>query len=179
METKKKNKKNNFAFKKKGSIHAGIKVKREYGVSEPQFIAEITKDFLNGYSVGEMHDKLIERYPILSDYSVGVFRESYYTNVRNNVSKELSFHHIESIFYRHLAIYENLYTYFSEIGYNEGIRKAIKGRNKLLMIVEDSITVDVEKYSPIRKDFDFTKLSKEENLRLSYYLSKVQNVSAN
>jgi hypothetical protein len=167
---------NNFA-KKTSNYSAALRVKKNYGVDEKQFIAEITKDFLNGYSLAEIHNNLIARYSILSDYSINVFRESYYAKVRANIAKELPFVHIESTFYRHLTIYEKLHTYFLKIKYNEGMRRSIMGRNRLLKIVDTSITVDVEGYNPNKKEFDFNKLSSDERLRLDSYLLKVQNVS--
>lgn len=136
-----------------------------------QLINRIAKMIVDGKSKSELI-KLINR-----QYSIAETELNELINSAFNKIDNVSIQSPSIIIHSHIEIYEKIHSYFVEIGYTSGAKKAMKAKEKLLGVLKkDKLVINENSTTIINTEieYDTSKLSPDEKKRMEFLLNKAR-----
>ena len=151
-------------------------LEKNYSLSYPDLKDEIRKLFIAGYTITQLTEKIIAKYPLVAEYHPKTFVQII-DDAKASFNRELDPLLIETIYYKHLLLYDKIYRYFSSINSHNGVRKTLLLRNQFLRL-RGFDGIDIEQNNILineKNKFDFSKLNEEERRKLDEYIWKINN----
>lgn len=152
-------------------------VERIYKIPKGGLNEEIRKLILDGYTFTQVEIKLKEKYPALRKYTTYMISDRF-KKVKDQLSLEIDSILLETVYYKHLLLYEKIYQYFDQIGYNSLMRRTLQLRNQLIGLTNSYIEIEQNNLIVNEKttinNFDFSRLDDNERKRLDQYLCQIQ-----
>jgi hypothetical protein len=129
---------------------------------------------IKGYDKIELLNMMVKSYPEMpSDEIETCIRRAY------NIIKDTTLTEIDKIIPMHVEIYEKIYAEFDDLYYIPGKLAALRGKEKLLSMHNESTSIEVHNELNIEVEasekYDLGKLTEQEQSRLEELMKKIEN----
>ncbi len=143
-------------------------------VQTQEVLQSIRELLIQGLSKTQCWERLEKQYPLtITDF------DSLWQSSKNYFEKRvIDMVDLPDIMNNHIVEYEKIYQYFDSVGYLGGKRKAMLHKEKLLGFLKEENVLEFNQINntvvETNSVYVMEKLSKEEQERLSNYLTKVE-----
>lgn len=141
---------------------------------EQEAINKIIQWRIDGIGSKEIEEKILKEY---KELNLGQSNIDKIKRKSLDALEEISKEDAEIVVSIHVGWYEEIFKYFNKINYSAGIRKAMRGKEKLLgLLKEPKLTINQKINKTITRevDYDLSKLPEDKKVRLNQLLNKAK-----